>query len=119
MFVFWHEVLHTAVAVVRALLDWYAYSPRAHVYSLIVDDSVKNSSCQGVAQRLGAYVQNIEDPDKTTLRADKLGVKVRRHSTAQVLPNTEGNHKPMAGVRLGCRLYIPNHNLLCVALVAM
>lgn len=36
-------------------------------------------------------MQNIEDPDKITLRADKLGVKVRRHSTAQVFPNPEGN----------------------------
>ncbi|CAM9473705.1 unnamed protein product [Ectocarpus sp. 4 AP-2014] len=34
------------------------------------------SGMKGVAQRLGAYVQNIEDPDKITLRADKLGVKV-------------------------------------------
>lgn len=32
---------------------------------------------QGVAQRLGKYVKGIEDPDQTSLRADKLGVKVR------------------------------------------
>lgn len=31
---------------------------------------------QGVAKRLGPYVANIHNPDKVTLRTDKLGVKV-------------------------------------------
>eukprot|EP00752_Nemacystus_decipiens_P015159 g13504.t1 len=35
-----------------------------------------HSGLKGVAQRLGHYVKNIEDPGQINLRADKLGVKV-------------------------------------------
>ncbi|CAM9111909.1 unnamed protein product, partial [Hapterophycus canaliculatus] len=38
--------------------------------------TTSHAGLKGVAQRLGAYVKGIENPDQITLRTDKLGVKV-------------------------------------------